>query len=186
MPFSRLFRLQAADSVDIYSADLGNDEFEFPQSASKIEWYNSFDALTKRKSAIVVPVGKVENSQFPNLEPSPIIAQLLPLPPVLGAPIYCWHELQNAHRRSKGKPPDSKQLQLALNNSTAFNAEKSSTVDKACCSVGRYQREYTHGLVSCIESPGLGCAFGCLSDYSYELLLTTPLPAHIRYFSKVL
>lgn len=70
--FSRLIRFQAADSDDIYFADLGAETIEPPVSGSRVKAYKTFDDLTRGSNSVNVTLGKL----------------LVPLP-FLGAPIYC-------------------------------------------------------------------------------------------------
>lgn len=59
--FSRLIRFQAADSDDIYFADLGAETIEPPVSGSRVKAYKTFDDLTRGSNSVNVTLGKVND-----------------------------------------------------------------------------------------------------------------------------
>jgi len=91
--FSRLIRFQAADSDEIYFADLGVDMLEAPKPGSKINAHKSFDELGSGK-AVEVTLGKVNilNSRstisFANLNIAACAPSLS-----RSADLLRWHEL---------------------------------------------------------------------------------------------
>jgi hypothetical protein len=93
--FSRLIRFQAADSNEIFFADLGSDTVNPPPSGSKIEAHKSFDELTSGQNAVSVTLGKARSldtifAAFANQMTAACSAAS-----PWSANILCWHELQN-------------------------------------------------------------------------------------------